>query len=67
METRLTTRMEATSRAVNEAAALSRATNESLETLEEKVNRNEEALKKAIEEVELRMMDKLQDLSLIHI
>ena len=61
METRLMTRMEATNKAVGEAVALSRATNESLVTLEEKVNRNEEAVKKAIEEVELRMMDKLQD------
>ena len=61
MESRLITRMEATNQAVNEAVSQTRMTNDCLVNLEEKVDANEENLRKALEEAEFRMMGKLQE------
>ena len=50
MENRLATKMDASTKAVNEAVSLSRVTNDALGALEEKVESNEAAFKQAIKE-----------------
>lgn len=48
MEARLSTKIKATSKAVNEAVKLSHLTNDALEALEDKVNQNDEKIRESL-------------------
>ena len=71
MEGRIMTKLDATNRAVSDAVSLSKQTNEALATLEEKVDKNEEAFKAAIvqseEKVTAHMDGKVGDLVAGHL
>ena len=60
METRILAKIGSTNRAVNDAVTLARITKDSLEALEDKVDENEAAIRRALEECEERMMNKFQ-------
>ena len=56
MEDRLTSRMEANNKGVEEAVKLAQSTNEALNNLEEKVDSNDERLREMVVESEERVM-----------
>ena len=61
MEDRLVKKMDATNKAVNEAVGLAKATKESLDALEEKVDSNEVSFKTALQDVEARMLARMEE------
>ena len=61
MEKRLATKIEETNKAVNEAVKLSHLTHDALETLEKKVNNNDDRLRKSLEENQEIVMKAVKD------
>ena len=61
MESRLSSKIEATNKAVNEAVAVSKMTNDALELLEEKVDSNDASLRDLIAENQEKVMDVVKD------